>query len=182
MPKGNDFDFEKDIEINLDDLHEEWRTHAQVRYEYAKEVAYLDMVAKQQRRNIEIKKTKLKETISRLILQIKEDNPKFTVQQIDAAIYAGHITITNPEKELLDAQDKLIKIEYEFNMSKNALQAFDDRKQGLENEVKLWTRNYFSSPTEDRQIKGSKGIATKGRDEATQKARTGMNRKRARKE
>lgn len=174
-----EFDFENDIAINLDNLHEEWRTHASIRYKYAKEVAYVDKKAKQQRKLIEVKKTKLKEAISKLILQVKGDNPKFTVQQIDATI-AGHKQIAPPESELSDAQDELIKIEYDLNMAKNALQAFDDRKEALENEVKLWTRNYFSSPTEERQIESSKSIAAQSKDKATQKARSGMNKRRSR--
>lgn len=176
----NDFDFENDIAIDLDNLHEEWRTHAQVRYKYAKEIAYLDMKAKQQRKLIEVKKAKLKEASSKLILQVKGDNPKFTVQQIDATI-AGHEQIKIPEEELSDVQDESISIEYNLNMAKNALQAFDDRKTALENEVKLWTRNYFSSPTEERQINPNKSISLKSKSEVTQKARTGMNKRRSRK-
>ena len=178
--KDNDFDFENEVDIDLDNLHEEWRTHAQIRYKYAKEVAYLDMKVKQQRKLIEIKKAKLKEAISKLILQVKGENPKFTVQQIDATI-AGHTVAITPEKELSDAQDKLIEIEYDLNMAKNALTAFDDRKEALENAVKLWTRNYFSSPTEERQIKTTESIAAKGRDGITKKARTGMNKRRSKK-
>jgi hypothetical protein len=179
MPES-EFDFENDIAIDLDNLHEEWRTHAQVRYKYAKEIAYLDMKAKQQRKLTEVKKAKLKEASSKLILQVKGDNPKFTVQQIDATI-AGHEQIKTPEEELSLTQDELIELEYELNMAKNALQAFDDRKTALENEVKLWARNYFSSPTEERQIEPDKSISAKGKDEVTQKARAGMNKRRSRK-
>lgn len=175
----NEFDFENEVDIDLDNLHEEWRTHASMRYKYASEVAHLDKVAKQQRKLIEVKKAKLKEASSKLILLIKGDNPKFTVQQVDSTV-AGHEYMQLPEKELSDEQDKLIEIEYNLNMAKNALQGFDDRKAGLENEVKLWTRNYFSSPTEERQIDPGKSISAKGRDEASQSARVGMNRKRKR--
>jgi hypothetical protein len=179
MPK-KEFDFENEVNIDLDNLHEEWRTHASIRYKYASEVAHLDKVCKQQRKLIEVNKTKLKESTGKLILEIKGNNPKFTVQQIDATI-AGHGEIKEPEKELSDSQDKLIDLEYDLNMAKNALQVFDDRKTALENEVKLWTRNYFSSPTEERQIDPSKSVATKGRDESSGKARETMNKKRTRK-
>lgn len=179
MPK-NDFDFENEVAIDLDNLHEEWRTHASVRYKYASEVAYLDKVCKQQRKLIEVNKVKLKEVTSHLVLDIKQLEPKFTVQQVDATV-AGHPEIAPVEKELSETQDKLITLEYDLNMAKNALQAFDDRKTALENEVKLWTRNYFSSPTEERQIDPGKGIAAKGRDKASGKARETMNRKRTRK-
>ena len=179
MPE-KEFDFENEVNIDLDNLHEEWRTHASIRYKYSSEVAHLDKVCKQQRKLIEVNKTKLKEVTAHLILQIKEKDPKATVQKVDA-IVAGHDQIKPEEKELSDSQDKLINDEYDLNMAKNALQAFDDRKTALENEVKLWIRNYLSSPTEERQIDPGKGIAAKGRDEASGKARETMNRKRTRK-
>ena len=178
MPE-NEFDFENEVDIDLDDLHNEWNKHARVRYKYASEVAHLDKVCKQQRKLIKVKEAKLKEAVAKLILQIKGLNPKFTVQQTDATI-AGHEQIKDTEKALSDEQDNLINLEYDLNMAKNALQGFDDRKVGLENEVKLWTRNYFSSPTEERQIEPGKSISAKGRDEASQSARNTMNRKRKR--
>lgn len=178
MPE-DEFDFENEIDIDIDNLHEEWRTHASKRYKYAREVAHLDKVVKQQRKLIEVKKAKLKEATSKLILLIKGETPKFTVQQVDATV-AGHEYIQIPEKEYSDAQDKLIEIEYGLNMAKNALQGFDDKKPALENEVKLWTANYFSSPTEERQIEPGKSISAKGREEASQNARNTMNRKRKR--
>ena len=177
---NQEFDFGNEVAIDLDNLHEEWRTHASIRHKYACEVAHLDKVCKQQRKLIEVNKAKLKEAISTLVLAIKKINPKFTVQQVNATV-TGHKEIEPSEIALAETQDKLINLEYDLNMVKNALQAFDDRKTALENEVKLWTRNYFSSPTEERQIEPSKSIAAKGRDESTQKARAGMNRKRTRK-
>jgi hypothetical protein len=65
-------------------------------------------------------------------------------------------------------------------MAKNALQAFDDRKTALENEVKLWIRDYFSSPTEERQINPGKSISAKVKDESSQNVREHLNRKRTR--
>jgi len=178
---AEEFDLEKDMDIDLDNLHIEWRTHASTRYKYSKEVAHLDKVCKQQRKLIEVKKAKLKEATSHLILKVKEENPKFTVQQVDATV-AGHVDIESAEKEYSDSQDELINLEYDLNMARNALQGFDDRKTALENEVKLWTRDYFSSPTEDRQIEPGKSISAKAKDEASQSARITMNRKRTRKE
>lgn len=154
MEKG--FDFEDDIQIDLDNLHKEWEMHAQTRYKYSSELAYLDKVVKQQKKLIEVKKTKLKEAISRLIIQIKGLDPKMTVQQVDATV-AGHEQIKPEEQEYSEAQDKLIDLEYNLNMARNAVQAFDDKKTALENEVKLWTKDYFSSPTEERKINVYKG-------------------------
>ncbi len=104
-----EFNFEKEVDIDLDNLHNEWRYHPGIRYKYAKEIAYLDKVTKQQRKLIEVKKTKLKESTSRLILKVKELNPKFTIQQVDATI-VGHTDIESAEKEYSDSQDELINL------------------------------------------------------------------------
>lgn len=159
----NKFDFENELAIDLDNLHEEWRTHASTRYKYAGEVSYLDRVLKKVGEEMAAIK-------ARLIQECKAENAKATVQQIDA------YCIQSPDHII--AREKQMGTEYELNMAKNALKAFDDRKTALENEVKLWTANYFSSPTEERQIEPGKGIVAKGRDEATQNARQSMNRKR----
>lgn len=166
MPKENDFNFENDIAIDLDDLHTEWRTHSSTRYKYATEVSHLDRVLKKIGEEIATVK-------ARLVRKCKEENAKATVQQIDAFCIENEMYIVVREKQL-DA-------EYELNMAKNALKAFDDRKSALENEVRLWIANYFSAPTEERQIEPGKGITAKGRDEASGKARETMNRKRTRK-
>lgn len=158
-----EFDFENEIAIDLDNLHEEWRTHSSMRYKYASEVSHLDRGLRKVGEEIATVK-------ARLIRKCKEENAKATVQQIDAFCIENEIYIIVKEKQL-DA-------EYELNMARNALKAFDDRKSALENEVKLWIANYFSSPTEERQIESGKSIAAKGRDEASGKARETMNRKR----
>ena len=170
------FDFQNEIQIDLDALHEEWRTHANTRYKYASEVSYLDRVLKKIGEEIATVK-------AGLIKECKNENAKATVQQIDAFCIENKSHITVKEKQ--------IDAEYELNMAKNALRAFDDRKTALENEVKLWGGNYYSSPTEERKIESSKpnksnssnnkSIAMKGKEEATKKARTGMNQKRIRK-
>jgi len=175
--------FENDVAINLDDLHEEWRAHAQIRYKYATEVAHLDRVVKRQNKLIDVKRSKLKEATSALILRIKSQDTKMTVQQVDATV-SGHKEIEPNVKELSDEQDKLINIEYDLNMAKNALKAFDDRKTALENEVILWTRNYFATPREERMVDGGKRILMmqdRQNDETAQGQRKELNKKRVRK-
>lgn len=168
MPmKEPEFNFEDDISIDLDNLHEEWRAHAQTRYKYASHVSYLDKVLRKIGEEIATVKAKL-------IKECKTANAKATVQQIDA------FCIEN--KDHIAVRNKQIQAEYELGMIKNALRAFDDRKAALENEVKLWTANYFSFPNEEkRNGDNNKNVAAKGREEATTNARTTMNKKRTRK-
>ena len=163
MPE-KEFDFENEIAIDLDNLHEDWRSHAQVRYKYASEVSHLDRVAKKAHEHVKVVR-------SRLIKEAKE--LKLTSADLREGYYREH-------EDHISAKNEQIDAEYELSMAWNALNAFDDRKPALENEVKLWTRNYFSSPTEERQIEPGKSISAKGREEASQNARSTMNRKRKR--
>ena len=164
MSEENDFDFENEIAIDLDNLHEEWRTHSSIRYKYASEISHLDRVVKKAHEHVKV-------TRSRLIREAK--GAKLSSADLREGYYREH-------EDHISAKNEQIDAEYDLSMAWNALNAFDDRKNALENEVKLWIRNYFSAPTEERQIEPGKGIAAKGRDEASGKARETMNRKRTR--
>lgn len=163
-----EFNFEKDQAIDLDDLHEEWRAHAQIRHKYAGEVSHLDKILKKANEDLNSVK-------SRLIRQCKEENPKFTVQQIDGFCIE--------HKDYIKARDNVIESEYNLNMAKNAVKAFDDRKSALENEVKLWLGNYFATPTEHRMAEPGKRIdvMNTAKNEKVQEGRQTVNRRRKRK-
>jgi len=177
-----ELNFERDVAIDLDDLHMEWAHHAHKRRAYADEVAFLEKQAKQQVKLIDVKRAKLKEETGKLVLRIKESEPKMTVQQVDATI-AGHAQLKPFEKDLSDAQNAMIDMEYDLNMAKNALKAMDDKKQALENEVVLWSRDYFSTPREKREImpgKQAQSIKQEIQDEKTQSSRVAVNERRRR--
>jgi len=177
-----ELNFENDCAIDLDNLHIEWANHAYTRKKYADEVAFQDKKIKQQNKAIDVKKAKLKEETGRLILQIKGLDPKMTVQQVDATV-AGHAQLKPFEKDLSSAQDELIEMEYNLNMARNALKAMDDKKSALENEVDLWSRDYFATPREKRPIEPGKqiqGIKQKGVDEKVKTSRETVNQGRRR--
>lgn len=156
----NEFDFENDVAIDLDDLHTEWKNHAEIRYKYAKEISYLDKVAKKSREKVKVIRSKLTK-------EAKENGAGNA--QLQEAYYRTH-------EDHIKAKEEQIDAEYELSMAWNALNGFDDRKIALENEVKLWTRNYFSSPTEEKTI----NIQLKETDSTTESVRSKMNLKRRR--
>lgn len=81
---------------------------------------------------------------------------------IDKAIRTDPVTYTGKEKiteaqitalieiELpyIEAQDKIVELNYEYNLLLGAVRAFDQRKSSLENLVKLLGMDYFSTPVE----------------------------------
>lgn len=159
-PMNREFDFENDVAIDLDNLHTEWKNHAQIRYDYAKEISYLDKVAKKSHEKVKVIRSKL-------IKEAKENGAGNA--QLQEAYYRVH-------EDHIKAKEEQIDAEYELSMAWNAMNGFDDRKIALENEVKLWTRNYFSSPTEERTINAQ----SKETDSTTESVRGKMNLKRRR--
>lgn len=154
-------EFEADLKINLDELHIDWRDQPAKRYKYACEVSYLDKALNKLVEKISVTK-------ATLIKECKQENPKFTVQQIDG--YCAE----NPD--FAGMKDEQINAMYDLNMAKNALKAFDDLKMALENEVKLWKGDYFSTPIEEKET-GKISIREKSLDEATKKTRRILNTK-----
>jgi len=181
-----ELNFEQDVAIDLDNLHEEWRFQAHKRKAYADEVAFLEKQFKQQTKLIDVKKSLVKKEESRTTIAIKTVNPKATIQQIDAEITLSEDKELKTAISILsDEEDKKIDMEYDLNMAKNALRAMDDKKQALENEVVLWSRDYFSTPREKREIIPGKQFQTikqEIRDEKTQLSREVVNEKRQRRQ
>ena len=165
-----DFDYEKEVAIDLDNLHEEWRSHAQTRKKYADEVTHLEKVKAKADENVKV-------TRSRLIKEIKS-NPALSRQLTSDALREAHYR-THPDHE--KAKDELIEAEYNLGMAWNALRSFDDRKFGLENEVKLWMANYFATPTERRDVEPGKRIMESAKSEIVKKSRKEVNQRRRRK-
>ena len=81
------------------------------------------------------------------------------------------------EEDMIEMREAQTEEEYKLNMAKNAVRAFDDRKSALENEVKLWGANYFSTPIEEEKTEDT-SIKIKGKDESSTKVRKKMNAKR----
>ncbi len=156
------FDFENEIFINLDDLHEEWRSHAGKRKKYADEVTHLEKVKQKAHEKVKVVR-------SQLIKEAKE--AKLSSADLREAFYREH----NDHKV---AKDNQIEAEYELGMAWNALIAFDDRKYALQDEVKLWIKNYFATPREERMVEGGKRIDDSIKGEKVEKHRKGINRKR----
>ena len=112
--------------------------------------------------------------------KIKEDNPKFTVQQVTAMAEDDPPELEPFKKELHDMQMELIDLEEECNSARNMLRAMDDRKDALEHEVSLWKGNYFATPRESRETAAGKIMDKEVQGQRTETQRKGTNRSRRR--
>ncbi len=162
----------EDCAINLDDLHNEWALHAQIRGKYADEVAHLERVKEQAHE-------KLKVVRSQLVRDANKDPEKCLGEKIKPtapiveAYYRNH-----PDHK--KAKDDLINATYDLSMSWNALKRMDDRKIALENEVKLYFGNYFATPREHRDVKAGKIMDKNTGSEKIKNGRQKINERRKR--
>jgi len=138
-----EFDFDNDVAIDLDNLHNEWATHAASRKKYADEISYLDKIVKKSHEKVKVIRSQLLKEAS----QNKE--LKLTSADLRESYYRDH-------KDHKEAKDTQITSEYNLSMAWNALNAMDDRKYALQDEVKLWIRNYYATPREERMTEAGK--------------------------
>jgi hypothetical protein len=75
------------------------------------------------------------------------------------------------------AKEEMIQAEYEYNILEGAVWSFQQRKEALENEVKLWAGSYFAGPTEPRDTK-KLNIKERANDALDKKATENLNKKR----
>ena len=130
-------DFEKDVEVDSDELDVEWKRHPQVSLKYGKYVVGL-------RNKYERLKLRRDDIKADLTIRIQNDpksligKEKPTIKDIDAFIVNSdeHKEVEN---EILDCHEEL-------GYAEVARRALEDKKSALENLVKLHGQDYFSVP------------------------------------
>jgi len=115
----DDQDYLTELNIDILDLHNECRTQSVKYAKWAKAFALTDM-----------EKRRIKAKIDR---EFRAENPK-----------ASEATI----KAFIQRNEKYISIKTEATLLEGILKAFDNRRNGLDNEVKLFINNYYSTPGE----------------------------------
>lgn len=138
------FDFDADIAIDPNYLDAEFLNHASVFMKYAKESAWAN-------KQVKICEEKIKLIRSRLIKEVTEDPEECLGKGIKAtaptieAYYRDHEDHIRAKRELIEAT-------YYADLLQNAVFAFQARKTALENLVRLYGQEYFSSPQEPRDL------------------------------
>lgn len=151
-----DFDYEKDLTPNLHELHKEWLRQPSLRMEYAEELAHRQRI--------------LMQTKSKLDTRIRQHPKNFGLDKLSE---------TGIEK-MIDYQQEIIDLNFDISMLKSALKSIDQKRDALENEVKLLTMNYFAGPKEPHNLPPGKRMADAARDKASDKQREKLSRSRKR--
>ena len=145
-----ELNYEKDIHIDENQLDIEWLEQAGLMLKYCKHDAEMEQ-------NLEIEKTKLDLLKSELDSQIRKNPTDFGIDtKITEAVILNAVIAT---EEYQEAYLTYLDAKYERDMGRNIVKAFSQRKDALENLVKLHGQSYFAGPriprnlTEEREIK-----------------------------
>ena len=155
-------DYEKDITIDCEALEIEWLEQPIKMMKYARHAAETSRELDRVKENLDIVKAELD-------LKIRSNPEKYKLDKITEAAIQNTILLDpfyqKANKASLDAR-------YESEMVKGALRAFDQRKDALENLVRLHGQQYFAGPkvphdltqlAQERQKKIDGGVAQRMR-------------------
>lgn len=153
-------DYEKDITISPDNLDIEWLEQPSLMIKYAQHAAQMRKEVDEAKQNLDVVRAGVDK-------DIRSNPEKYELGKITEAVVQNAI-LSIPE--YLEANQQLIDAKYEADMARAAVQAMEQRKDALENLVRLFGQQYFAGPkmprnlTEEwqaRQKQMDEGIASK---------------------
>ena len=140
--KDND-SYVLDMEISPQDLDVEWLEQPNLMMKYTKKLAEL-------REKRDLIKEEVELTRAQLDREIRESPGEFGLDKINNDVVANTILTIEDFQTL---SKKLIRANYEVNVMAGIVQAVEQRKQALENLVRLHGQQYFAGPTVPRNLK-----------------------------
>jgi hypothetical protein len=135
-------DYEKDVEIDENDLDIECLNQASLFAKYARN-------ATNEERKVELLKEKLTLLKAELDLQIRTSPEKFKIEKITEAVVTNTIIV---QKEFQELNKELLNAQFEKRNADNAVKSMDQKKSMLEALIKLHGQNYFAGPQTPRDL------------------------------
>ena len=157
-----EFDFEKEIEINLDSLELDCQDQSKLLGKYMTEKARLKQWIRNLKEEYKVQASQVKKDL------LETEKKKPTVAEMDIAV-----TLDADCQTLID---QINQKEYEADLVDAAIASINDRKYMLQEEVKLLGMNYFSRVS---TTNGNRVIA-KEAAKTSEKSKKAVNRKRKR--
>jgi len=146
-----ELNYASDLKIDEDALDLELLEQASLFMRYAKNYAETRRVLDEEKQRLDIVKADIDK-------QIREHPEKFKVEKItEGAIQSAILT----EGTYNIAYKKYLDAKFESDMASNAVQAFSQRKDALENLVRLYIANYFAGPSVPRDLSKERELKQK---------------------
>jgi len=134
--------YNDDIQIDETSLDVEWLLQPGLMMKYARHAAQMELELDRLKETLDVTKAEVDNAI-------RNDPEAFGISRVTEAAINGAITLHSDYRE---ASDKYLQAKFEFNMAKMALRAFEQRKEALENLVKLNGQQYFAGPKVPRDL------------------------------
>lgn len=134
--------YENDIMIDESALDVEWLDQPRLFLKYAKHLAEC-------RRKLDIAKEELELVKAELDKDIRSNPDKYELSKITESVVQNTIVL---QKRYIKAVQNLNDVKYEVDIALAAVRAFEQRKDALENLVKLHGQQYFAGPRVPRDI------------------------------
>jgi len=128
--------YEEDMRIDDQMLDVEWLEQPEKMFKYCK-------LAAEARRDLDAAKEKVDIVKADLDKQIRSTPAVFGIEKItETAIQNVILTRT----EYIKANNSFMQLKYEVDMASSAVRAMEQRKEALENLVRLHGQSYFAGP------------------------------------
>jgi len=129
-------DYEKDLAIDMNNLHKEWERQPHIFMLYAEAAADAKLRVDKLREEVEVIKAEIATDIrsspeSYGFTRVTESQVKELVLQ---------------DGRYAKAMERYLRAKHEYEILAAAVKAFDQRKSALENLVRLYGQQYFSTP------------------------------------
>jgi hypothetical protein len=134
--------YEKDIKIDAEALDLEWLEQPQLMLKYCQHAA--DM-----RYKLDAAKEALDLARAELDKEIRTNPERFGIGKVTESVVENTILM---QPEYREASEAMANAKYESDVAQNAVRAIDQRKDALENLVRLFGLQYFAGPRVPRDL------------------------------
>jgi hypothetical protein len=134
--------YEKDVTIDEEGLDTEWLSQPRLMLTYGNHAA-------EKRKEVDIAKEKLDVVKAELDRKIRMEPSFFGLSKLTETVIQNTIIV---QTKYTEASENYIEAKYELDMAMAAVRAIDQKKQALENLVKLHGQQYFAGPKVPRDL------------------------------
>ncbi len=134
--------YEKDIQIDQDALDVEWLEQPKLMMRYARIEAEAEREYNEAKMNLDLVKAQIDK-------RVRTDPDRFGIAKITETAVTGAILMTDDYKNAHQALNEAL---FNWNVAKGAVRAFHQRKDALENLVRLHGQQYFAGPSVPRDL------------------------------
>lgn len=135
-------DYSLDMEINPGELDIEWINQPALMMKYTKKAAEL-------REKRDLLKEELELLKAQLDKEVRSDPEEYGLTKTTETIIQNTVISIDEYQDLLKTY---LRASYEVNVAQGVVQAIEQRKQALENLVRLHGQQYFAGPSVPRNL------------------------------